>query len=233
MEGVRRIFSESQTKYNIRYVQYLGDGDSKGFLAVQKDSPYGPECQVEKLECVGHVQKRMGNRLRKLKKKLGTAKLADGKSIGGKGRLTDALIDQIQTFYGLAIRRNSGNLESMKKAVWAVYFHLVSTDYAPSHALCSEDWCKYLQASDKESYKHEKHTHVPSAIMDVIKPIFRDLAHPNLLMKCLHGGTQNPNESLNNVIWVRIPKNVFVQLNTLKLGAMDGAAVFNDGNISR
>ncbi|GFU90726.1 putative DD41D transposase [Trichonephila clavipes] len=31
-----------------------------------------------------------------------------------------------------------------------------------------------------------------------MRPVFRDLANPELLKKCLHGGTQNPNESVNN-----------------------------------
>ncbi|GFV20748.1 hypothetical protein TNCV_1470481 [Trichonephila clavipes] len=56
--------------YNVRYVQYLGDGDSKGFLRVQESNIYGDEFPVEKLECIGHVQKRMGARLRALKNNL-------------------------------------------------------------------------------------------------------------------------------------------------------------------
>ncbi|GFS94322.1 uncharacterized protein TNCV_2013821 [Trichonephila clavipes] len=38
----------------------------------------------KKIECVGHVQKRMGTRLRKLKLVYGKKKLSDGKTIGGK-----------------------------------------------------------------------------------------------------------------------------------------------------
>ncbi|GFV99874.1 uncharacterized protein TNCV_5082331 [Trichonephila clavipes] len=37
--------------------QYLGDGDSKWFLSVQESNIYGDEYAVEKLECIGHVQK--------------------------------------------------------------------------------------------------------------------------------------------------------------------------------
>ncbi|GFV81995.1 uncharacterized protein TNCV_3151931 [Trichonephila clavipes] len=62
---------------------------------------------IEKIECVGHVQKRMGSRLRKLKALWGGKKLSDGKTIGGKGRLTDAIISKWTTFYGNAIRANS------------------------------------------------------------------------------------------------------------------------------
>ena len=57
------------------------DGDSKGFSEVQ--DVYSKEnVEVVKKECVGHVQKRVGSALRKLKK--------ENKGLGGKGKLTDA-----------------------------------------------------------------------------------------------------------------------------------------------
>ncbi|GFT20849.1 uncharacterized protein TNCV_941941 [Trichonephila clavipes] len=62
---------------------------------------------------------------------------------------------------------------------------------------------------------------------------FRDLANPELLKKCLHGGTQNPNESVNNVIWSRVPKKTFVQLEVLSLGIYDAVSSFNMGNVSK
>lgn len=37
--------------------------------------------------------------------------LSDGKVLGGKGRLTDFEIDNLQTFYGLAIRRNTTDVK--------------------------------------------------------------------------------------------------------------------------
>ncbi|GFU38406.1 uncharacterized protein TNCV_2433761 [Trichonephila clavipes] len=80
-EGALRIFSRSLPNYNVRYVQYLGDGDSKGFLRVQESNIYGDEFPVEKLECIGHVQKRMGARLRALKNNLKSTKLSDNKPI--------------------------------------------------------------------------------------------------------------------------------------------------------
>lgn len=46
-------------------------------------------------------------------------------------------------------------------------------------------------------------------------------------------GTQNISESLNNVIWSRLPKRVFVRLNTLKLGVFDAISYYNMGNISK
>jgi hypothetical protein len=52
--------------------------------------------------------------------------------------------------------------------------------------------------------------------MDAIKPVFRDLAGVDFLKRCVHGETQKSNESLNSVTLIRIPKTVFVSLDTLK-----------------
>lgn len=61
--------------------------------------------RVVKLDCIGHVQKRLGNALRKLKKTT-KGKLSDGKIIGGKEhRLPDKTIDKLQQHYGKVIRR--------------------------------------------------------------------------------------------------------------------------------
>jgi hypothetical protein len=45
------------------------------------------------------------------------------------------------------------------------------------------------------------------------------LCEQKLLSKCLHGKTQNANESFNGVLWKCIPKDVSVELQTLKLWA--------------
>uniref|UniRef100_A0A1B6K0X1 Uncharacterized protein n=1 Tax=Homalodisca liturata TaxID=320908 RepID=A0A1B6K0X1_9HEMI len=63
--------------------------------------------------------------------------------------------------------------------------------------------------------------------------IFFSLADPNLLRKCLHGKTQNQNESFNNLIWSRIPKNTFVGLSTLKIGVLDSVISYNEGVLSK
>ncbi|GFV32872.1 uncharacterized protein TNCV_1745141 [Trichonephila clavipes] len=146
-EGALRVCSRSLPNYNFRYVQYLGDGDSKGFLRVQESNIYVEEFPVEKLECIGHVQKRMGARLRALKNNLKSTKLSDNKPISGCGRLTDAEILLLQKFYGLAIRRNVGkSVADMSKSIWAIYFHKLSINENPQHALCpmgEESWCGY------------------------------------------------------------------------------------------
>ena len=99
--GAKRIFERNIEKHNLRYTKYLGDGDSKSFTSVK--SIY-PGIEVQKLECVGHIQKRVGTRLRNLKKNV--------KNLGGKGKLTNKTIDLLQNYYGIAVRSNVGNLLS-------------------------------------------------------------------------------------------------------------------------
>lgn len=91
--------------------------------------------------------KENGSRLRKLKSS--GAKLPDGKPLGGKRRLTDVAIDNIQKFYGLAIRRNVGDVSQMKKAIWAEFFHFGSSDNNQLHFLCDKSWCKYMKAEEE------------------------------------------------------------------------------------
>lgn len=241
IEGVKRIFKRSNSLYNIHYKSYLGDGDSKAYQSVVDAQPYGPDFDIEKLECINHVLKRMGSRLRKLKTILGGVILSDGKTIGktigGRNRLTDATINKIQQYYGLAICNNAGNVEQMRKAVWTVYFHLSSSNLRPLHGLCPsgvDSWCKYKKAITSGSeYDHEKHHHLPEAIMNELKDIFKDLANVDLLKKCMHSNTQNLNESVNNVIWTRIPKRVFIQLRTLRFGVHEAISCYNQVNVTK
>ena len=41
--GATTIFSQSFEKREVRYKEYLGDGDSKGFTRVVESKPYGDE----------------------------------------------------------------------------------------------------------------------------------------------------------------------------------------------
>ncbi|GFU65186.1 uncharacterized protein TNCV_4056561 [Trichonephila clavipes] len=130
-----RKFFRSEQKHGLKYQRYIGDGDSKTFLSIAEKKPYGDSVPIEKIECVGHVQKRMGSRLRKLKALWGKEAFR-WKTIGGKGRLTDAIISKLTTFYGNAIRANSHNVNEMRQAVWAVWAHTSSTDDEPKHWFC-------------------------------------------------------------------------------------------------
>jgi len=92
-EVARQIFSRSLKRHKVRYADLYGEGDSKSH-EIAKNTYLA--ITVRKLQCVRHVQKRVGNRCLKLKKKV--------KCLGGRGKLTKRAIDSLQNFYGIAIR---------------------------------------------------------------------------------------------------------------------------------
>ena len=225
--GAKAIFERSVELHNSKYMYYLGDGDSKAYSTVVSSQPYGPDFKIKKLECISHVQKRMGSRLRRLKNSMKGINLQDGKKLSGKGRLTDSFIDKLQSYYGTAIRNNVNDLKNMRTAVWATFFHI-----SDNHGLCpsgENSWCK----ANNPNKVLNPQSLLSKAICAEIKPIYRDLANPDLLQKCLHGQTQNANESLNMVIWTRCPKDVFVGYTALQIGVYDAVVSFNDGDISK
>ena len=149
-------------------MKFLGDGGSKGFPAVE-DIYEG--INVEKLECIGHVQKRLGNRLRNLKKNV--------KGLGGRGRLTDNIIDKLQNYYGMAIRQNNGDLNAMKSATTAAsLFYVASSAINDYHTYCpsgSDSWCLFKadQVNNTSSYKPGPC--LPLDIIKVVKHIYEEL----------------------------------------------------------
>lgn len=123
-EGALTIFKQSKELYGIQYAKYLGGGDSKALKTVTEAQLY--DLKIEKLECTGHIQKRMGKALLNLTSDNKTLRFiadSDGKElnklvanksrsekmyigIGGTGRLTAKSIKSIQGHYGAVVRGN-------------------------------------------------------------------------------------------------------------------------------
>ncbi|OXU17763.1 hypothetical protein TSAR_017066 [Trichomalopsis sarcophagae] len=203
------IFSRSIEKYNVKYMSYLGDGDSSTFSNIINSKPYGTHVTISQKECCDHVQKRFGTQLRNLKK---------NKKLGGKGKLTDNIIDTLQTYYDNAIREHRDSIEDMTRAIW--YMH------CPGSNSC----CKYQKAvaeGKQDAYVHPQT--LPEEIFNEIKVVFEKLSEPELLRKCLGGKTQNANESFNNVLWNIAPKTDFVGLETLQISAFLACIMFSSG----
>ena len=218
-EGTERIFRRSAETHRLRYSELYGDGESKSYNKV-KDVYAAAGIEVAKQECIGHVQKRVGTALRKLKK--------DTPGLSGKGKLTDSMIDKLQNYYGIAIRSNVGDLQGMKKAVLASLFHCASSESRHLHDYCpigANSWCGYHR--DRANYKHGPG--LPLEVIAKVKPVYQRLSDDGLLQKCLHGKTQNRNERLNGLVWQRVPKEVFVGRDVLKFGLFDAVAHFNVG----
>ena len=188
--GLVECFMSSVQDRKLRYINYIGDGDSKSYSDIVAKDPYNGK-EVKKLECVGHIQKRVGARLRKLKSN-SKSNLSDGKPIGGKGRLTDKMINKLQNYFGIAIRQCTGTtVYELKKAIGVVLFHCSEAlDLNTRHSMCprtSDSWCKFQADKVNNTNLYKYKPGLPAIIRDTIKPVFMDLSNDNLLKKCLHG----------------------------------------------
>jgi len=226
VNSIVEIFKRSIEKYNIQYRNYIGDGDSKTYTGIVNAHPYGA-LEVIKKEYIGHVQKRMGSRLRALVKKC--------KDLGGKGKLTGKMIDKLTVYYGLAIRRNCNSVHDMKEAIWATFYHYSSSDENPQHEKCpagKESWCTYQRAqANNESFNHD-YKPLPKNVLGAMKPIYTDLSKETLLERCVGGFNQNNNESFNQLIWKISPKIVSSGAIIVNLAAYIAAGLFNEGSNS-
>ena len=149
--GMQKMFGRSVNLHGLRYTFYNGVGDTKSFDQICKSDPY-PCHTITKGECVGHFEKRVGSRLHNVKSQYKGKKFSDSKGIGGgKGLLTNKVINTFQNHYGMGIHQNTHNLYAMGKAVAAVLHHSTKNDDMDKrHQYCpciTDSWCKYQ--SDK------------------------------------------------------------------------------------
>ena len=256
VEGTKWTFEGSTESSNVRYHKCFGDGDSEAYPTVT--NTYCPD-MIENFECVGHYQKRLGCRLRKLKK-----------NNKGLETLTEPAIDKLQNYFGIA----GGTVAQMATAIWASFLHAGANKHY--HDLCEKSatcWCQCRrdQFNKTNLLKHGpcltndvialvkhgpcltndvialvkhghcltndvialvKHGHcltndvialvkhgpcltndvialvkhgpcLTNDVIALVKPIYMDLNRVEELKKCLHGKTNNQNESYNALIWER------------------------------
>ena len=102
----------------------------------------------------------------------------------------------------------------MRNSITATLHHCTNFQYEESrHLFCSKgknSCCKWRSdiATGNQTYKEK--LNLPVAITNEIKSVFQDLSDVKMLVKCLHGVTQNCNESFSQLIWNRCPKNIFI-----------------------
>ena len=236
-EAAVKMFLRSMEKHQLVYTTYVGDGDSSSFSEVADAcfKKFGDGYLVLKEDCIGHIQKRMGSNLRNFKNKNKGRKLADGGTIGGRGRLTDAIIDSLQNYYGYAIRNHTNNIEGMKKAIWAIFYHCIQGENEPDevqHQFCPEgenSWCRFQRDRASHTATYDQRKCLPSVFRKELKPIFERLSGDELLSRCQKGLTQNQNEALNNVLWSKCPKRVFCGKQRLECCVASSVLQWNAG----
>ena len=177
VSGATRIFERSIEERGARYTEYYGDGDSKAYSTV-RNIYEGKE--VAKFECIGHYQKRIGTRLLKLKK-----------NNKGLGELTKPIIDKLQNYFGIALRSNLSTVEDMRKAIFASFLHVASSESNNYHAQCNISWCQSQRDSANKTNLYKPGVGLSASVIKLVRPIYMALMNPKELAKCSHGKTQN------------------------------------------
>ena len=240
--GAIEIFLRSIESRGLQYIDFVGDGDSSSFGRVKEalEGKYGKDYEVRKEECVGHIQKRIGTALREFKNKRKSCKLSDGKYVGGKGRLTKVVIDNIQNYYGSAIRNSKGSIDGMKQSIKAIQHHCIINNYLSleeQHQFCPKDrdtWCKFWKEKLYNDGKYCQDKRLPGVFFEELTPIFQRLSDDALLQRCLKGLTQNQNESLNGQVWTnRCPKTMYCGTTKVKIAVCEAVSMWNTGAASR
>ena len=108
--GVKTIWLCSVKDLKLKYSTFIGDGDAATFACLTELKPYGEDVEIINHECVGHIQKRMGTALQKLKKS-GIAH-ENSQLVKFKGRLKNNAITALNVYYGSAIR-NKDDIHGM------------------------------------------------------------------------------------------------------------------------
>ena len=224
------------SKTSQEYKNWVNSPEYKEFKSTHMSEDSGCH-KVLKLDCVGHVQKRMGKALRDLQKQKG--KLQDGKSVGGKsGRLTKSAIEKLQKYYGNAIRNHvikgpitpeqrKVAVSEMKKEIKAGLYHSCKLLAKERHQFCPENsWCAFKNRCRKFT---EKNHHLDAIFATFLEPVYNRLSDDTLLERCLPGHTQNPNECLNSLVWIRCPKHKWFGRKRVEMAAISAILQFSSG----
>lgn len=182
------------------------------------------------------MSKRLGTALRQSVKDW----RVKGVTLGGKkhGSLKEETIKKLTRYYAGAIRRNKGNIDAMKTAIYATLFHSISTDAKPQHKKCppgEDSWCFFQSAlaRGKKPGPHKDWVKTPINEEHLIKilPIYQRLATDELLTRCVRGLTQNSNEALHSAIWNKCSKENTASRNRVLIAVSSAVSEYNVGTL--
>ena len=98
------------------------------------------------------------------------------------------LIDKLQNYHGLAIKRNLCDIPAMINDIHESYFHLDD-----DHRFCPLDkdsWCKF----NKDDSRHKPKI-FPGEILDVLAQVYDRLSNPALLERLSRGDSEHQRSS--------------------------------------
>ena len=261
-EGAKILWSRSEEVGGSHYTCLVGDGDAAVMDALLTASPYPvtkEECinHIAKQmyngldKVVKDVNAEVkGNRVKAnaataavkvgpSKKRVDTSSHAAATllttTLSGKGRLTHVRMKKWSSYYRKAIVENAPDADAAHHAVWAIFFHSLSTLDDPHHSFCSDTWCYWRQAQlegvdPAVKLKQVKHDMpLPRDVSERLIPLFQRLANPDLLSRCMKLQTSNANESLHSAIWRRAPKSKYCGKKTTEIAVALAVMSYNKG----
>jgi len=121
----------------------------------------------------------------------------------------------------------------MEDAVWASFFHTLSTDDDPHHERCPagrQSWCFYKRAEASSAAPRPHSKPLPRDIAKSLVLIYKQLGDPQLLTRCLSGKTPNSNESFHSMVWRACPKERWAAKRTVDTAVAICVQRFNKGS---
>ena len=171
-------FQQAEEKYGLRYMRFIGDGDSSVYAHIQEEVPVWG-CHVTKLECANHSCKCLRSSLEKL--------VEDKPFYKGKGRLTKQTIIRLTKGVRCAIQMRSkesetvGRSEAVKKLrhdIQNSIYHVFGV-----HDNCS-DFCKKrplqpVPSSEESKSQNSADSDVPK-VLEEQQTIWEDICDDDL-----------------------------------------------------
>ena len=156
-------------------------------------------------------------------------------TMGGKGRMTGDRMKKWSSYYRKAIVENAPDVKAARDAVWAIFFHSVSTVDDPHHSRCSPSWCFWQQAlaegiDPEVKFAQTKHdVPLPRDVSYRLDPLLERLASEDLLSRCMRLQTSNVNECLHSLVWRRAPKAKYCGKKSIEMAVALAVLQFNKG----
>ena len=122
-------------------------------------------------------------------------------------------------------------VKAMTSQILATPHHRASSDVNPQHQHCptsSKSWCGWQRDKPNATSTYE-HDPIPKTVFDCILPVFKRLSNGELLRRCLHGGTQNRNESFHNMAWNIVPTAHFQKHQSFDTSEYFAVCLWNNG----
>ena len=93
--------------------------------------------------------------------------------------LTNAMIDKLQNYYGIAIRGNSSDLKGMKSAIHANLFHWACWKRRNLHQHCPdrpESWCRFKKDQANGTSHYAPGPDLPDELLHLLNQYFLRLS---------------------------------------------------------